>query len=155
MKAVPIVHILLALTPAARAAEDIRGKTITFSREGVDERTVVRVLRNGHVLISSDGPGFRSACPRGSQGSEAILGRTHRYQRGCGERPTRATTRASYANGRLSISDEHQAGHTFYTNWSIHVSGRTCSGSQRGGYRSAQGRGPAATYRLANCRISE
>jgi hypothetical protein len=147
--------IVALLSAQVHAAEEIRGKTITFARQGVSETITLRVLANGRVFLTEEGSGYSGKCGGGGgQGIEGVIGRTHSYNRGCGTDNNPGRTTVSYSGGTITIRDQVKAVHTFSSTYTISIAGTGCSGSRTAGYRSADGKYHSApTYRLEGCRV--
>src|SRR5690242_13396588 len=134
MRFVSALLTLLLTSTTYALADEIRGKQITFSVPY--SRVTVRVLKDGHVLITGTNDDCKS--PSGQIGGEAMIGQPFHTEFSCVRRGHTETWRldstASFDGNVLNIneswaSDSPGTARPYTQHESITISGNTCTGS--------------------------
>ncbi len=118
--------MLLAAPPSR--AQDLAGKRITFRTKYLDY--TLRVLKGGHILISTSGMDCRTE-GGGETGGEAIIGQTMSISFTCTSGGVKSqytlNSTASYSGGVLDIVERWSSGVTQRT--VLKIDGSRCSGT--------------------------
>jgi len=136
---VPLVLSILAFaTTSAEAQQSILGKTITFRAAATKVTTQLRVLKDGHILISNPGGECRTS-GGGDAGGEAIIGQSMTTSFSCINRGRQlnytTSSTASFDGSTLTLrqtwvmNGEPNPGSQDTT---LVLQGATCSGSFMG-----------------------